>query len=373
MDRGEFIPTGRIPSENELSRDYHVSVMTVRKALSELVHQEKIFRVQGKGSFVNGVAAGGKNANGIRAGDSNAGSSYAAVSRAAKPGAAPGGIIPLIIFCCDDWDNSFMNIVRGAQTCFSGRGYSMTIECNQEDAQTEAVLLERCIHSGVAGVLIYSINPAANAGKIMAMEEAGIPVVMVDRGLEDFPCTLVSSHNFDGLYRITTYLIGLGHRSIAYFANEVPTSVHAERLRGFKAAFTRQGLEYREELCATAPAIQMEVLEEMISKHGVTAVACISDRVAAQVSDYLQARGCRIPEDISVTGFDDNELGRYANLTTMRQNFRRIGEVSAEKLLERVSQGAGCSQTMLPVELVIRGSTGPARAQGGGGCCAVKT
>jgi DNA-binding LacI/PurR family transcriptional regulator len=335
--------------------------MTVRKALSELVHREKIFRVQGKGSFVNGRDAGGTSGGGAHANGS------AAPSPAAKPGAAPQGIIPLIIFCCDDWDNSFMNIIRGAQTFLSGRGYSMTIECNHEDAQTEAEILDRCIHSGAAGILIYSINPAANAGKILALEEAGIPVVMIDRGLENFPCTLVSSHNFDGLYRITTYLISLGHRSIAYFANEVPTSVHAERLRGFKAAFTRQGLKYREELCATTPNLQMEVLEKMLSKHGVTAVACISDRVAAQVSDYLQARGCRIPEDISVTGFDDNELGRYANLTTMRQNFRRIGEAGAEKLLERINQGAGCSQTMLPVELVIRGSTGPVKARGGGG------
>jgi DNA-binding LacI/PurR family transcriptional regulator len=353
MDRGDFFPTGQIPSENELSRDYQVSVMTVRRALSELVHQNKIFRVQGKGSFVR------------------------TSNDAAKPETTiipHKGIIPLIMFSCDDWSNSFMNILRGAQTCLSKQGYSMSLECNHENAQTEAEILDRCIHNKVPGVLIYSINPAANSGKIMALEEAGIPVVMIDRGLDLFPCTLVTSHNFDGLYRITGYLISLGHRSIAYLANEVPTDVHAARFRGFKAAFTRQGLSYREELCATAPNTQADVLGRMIPKYGVTAVACINDRVAAQVCAYLQAQGCRIPEDISVAGFDDNELGRYANLTTMRQDFRRIGEVGAEKLLDRISRGTGYSQTMIPVELVIRGSTGPVktRSMAEGTCCAVE-
>jgi DNA-binding LacI/PurR family transcriptional regulator/DNA-binding transcriptional regulator YhcF (GntR family) len=353
IDRGEFLPTGRIPSENELSRDYRVSVMTVRKALSELVYREKILRIQGKGSFVNASGRPGGS-------DSSA--------NAARPGAPitpHKGFIPLIMFCCDDWENSFMYIIKGAQTCLSRRGYSMSIECNHEDAQTEAEILDRCIRNKAAGVLIYSIDPAANAGKIMALEEAGIPVVMVDRGLDTFPCTLVTSYNFGGLYQITGYLIGLGHRSIAYFANETPTSVHTERLRGFKAAFAREGLEAPEELCITGSDLQVETLGKIIPKYGVTAVACLNDRIAVQVSDYLQAQGYRVPGDISVTGFDDNELSRYTSLTTVRQNFRRIGEVGAERLLDRVTHGAGHSQTMLPVELIIRDSAGPVTERGG--------
>ncbi|MDR0583631.1 MAG: substrate-binding domain-containing protein, partial [Treponema sp.] len=147
--------------------------------------------------------------------------------------------------------------------------------------------------------------------------------------------------------------------------------VHTERLRGFKAAFTREGLEYREELCITNPDLQVEALGKMIPKYGVTAVACLNDRLAVQVSDYLQAQGYRVPEDISVTGFDDNELSRYTSLTTVRQNFRRIGEVGAERLLERINHGTGYSQTMLPVELIIRSSTGPVPDHGGS-CNAIK-
>jgi len=345
VERGEFLPSGRIPSENELSKTYRVSVMTVRKALSELVHQDKILRIQGKGSFVN--LAYSSDAKGAAKGRVNFSTSK--------------GIVPLVIFS-DEWsDYSFINFLKGAQGILSDQGYSMTIEYSHDDLKTEAGILDRCMNDRVAGVLIFSTNPQANADKFAAMEEAGIPVVFLDRWQDSFPCSMVTSYHFDGLYQVTRHLIGLGHRNIVYLANDIPTSVHAERLLGFKAAFLREGQRFREELCITAPNTQADVLGKLIPKYGVTAVACVRDRLAMEALEYLRGRGYRIPQDISVTGFDDTEQGRYAGLTSVHQDFRHIGELGAKKLLDRINHKTGYSRSIIPVELVIRGSSGPVK------------
>jgi DNA-binding LacI/PurR family transcriptional regulator len=351
MKRGEFLPSGRIPSENELSREYRVSVMTVRKALSELVHQDKILRIQGKGSFVN---LSGSSA-------SNQSDSSAADAKNRVNFSTSKGIVPLVIFSGDWADDSFGSFLKGAQGVLSGQGYSMTIEYSHDDLKTEAEILDRCLNDRVAGMLIFSTNPQANAGKFAAMEEAGIPVVLLDRWQDSFPCSMVTSYHFDGLYQVTRYLIGLGHRNIVYLANDIPTSVHAERLAGFKSALLREGQRVREELCITAPNTQVDVLGKLIPKHGVTAVACIRDRLALEALEYLRGRGSRIPQDISVTGFDDTHQGRYAGLTSVHQDFMHIGELGAKKLLDRINHKTGYSRSIIPVELVIRGSSGPAK------------
>jgi len=341
MEAGEFAADGCIPSENELSRAYGVSVMTVRRALSDLVHEEKIIRVRGKGSFV--------------------------LQKSCPPTAKPNtvtagkGIVPMILLSYDQGDSSIISIIGGAQTYLSGIGYSMTIECGNSDSATEVEILDRCIRDRVTGVLLFSTDPGSSAEKLAEMTRAGIPFVMLDRSTDDFPCTTVASYNFDGTYRIAQHLLENGHRRIAYMAADRLTSVHAERFQGYAAALRRQGVELLEELCLASEKPDFDLLTQRIHTHHVTAVVCLNDRLAINVMNALRERGLRVPEDISVTGFDDSESGRWANLTTVRQPFREIGRLSAEKLLELADGKTGHSRTYLPVEIVVRGSTGPAR------------
>jgi DNA-binding LacI/PurR family transcriptional regulator len=318
--------------------------MTARRALSDLVHEGKVVRVRGKGSFVlEGPSSPGPKP---------------------RPATAGKGIVPLILLSYDHSDSSIISIIGGAQTYLSGMGYSMTIECGNSDVATEVEILDRCIRDRVVGVLLFSTDPEAAAEKLAEMAREGIPYVMLDRSTDDFPCTAVASYNFDCAYQITRHLIENGHRRIMYMASDRPTSVHAERLQGYSAAMRRHGGELIEELCLTSERPDFDLMAERIRAHGATAVVSINDRLALAVMEALAQRGLRVPEDISVTGFDDSETGRWANLTTVRQPFREIGRLSAVKLLELTGGKTGHSRTFLPVEIVVRGSTGPAREGG---------
>jgi DNA-binding LacI/PurR family transcriptional regulator len=339
MEQGEFLPTGKIPSENELCRIYSVSILTARRALSDLVYSGKIVRIKGKGSFVAPLKQD---------------PFFAAKS-------VPTGIISLVLLSYEPSDSSILDIIKGAQGYISTHGYSMTVECSNQDAQKEAEIIDKCIKNGVDGLLMFSTDPYANKDKFTALLASGVPLVMLDRATVDFPCTLVCSYHKDGMFQIVRHLIQKGHQNIAFITADMFTSVHAERLAGYKAALEQNSIPFREDLCLLNEEFEFSALERLIKNRGVTAVACINDRTGIAVRQYLLNQGFRIPEDVSVTGFDDNEGARYAGLTTVKQHFREIGETGAQKLLEQIQNGAGCSQIFFPVELVIRGSTAEAR------------
>jgi DNA-binding LacI/PurR family transcriptional regulator len=339
MECGELLPAGRIPSENELCRTYGVSTLTARRALSDLVYSGKIVRIKGKGSFVAPLKAD--------------------LPSRLRP--ASTGIVSLVLLSYEPSDSSIIEIIKGAQEYISARGYSMTVECSDLDAAREAEIIDKCIKNGVDGLLMFSTDPDANRDKFAAIQTAGIPLVMLDRATVDFPCTLVCSYHLDGMYQVTRYLTRKGHRNIAFITAGRFTSVHAERLAGYRAALEQNAVPFREELCLLNRELEFSALERLIRDHGVTAAACINDRTGIAVKQFLVDRGFRVPEDISVTGFDDNEGARYADLTTVRQHFRDIGEAGAQKLLEQIRDGASCSRIFFPVELVVRGSTAEAR------------
>jgi DNA-binding LacI/PurR family transcriptional regulator len=141
------------------------------------------------------------------------------------------------------------------------------------------------------------------------------------------------------------------------------TCVIDERLKGYKAALKYSGIPFNESLCVAGGEMQLQTLDDIIEKESPTALVCINDRTGIEVLAHLKKRNIRVPDDISVTGFDDNQKAKQENLTTVRQHFQELGEIGAQKLLERIRGDAGKSQTVLPVELVVRGSSGAVNDQ----------
>lgn len=342
IDSGEFADSGQVPSENKLCKDYSVSVITARKVLGDLTHAGRIVRIRGKGSFLTEHLDAHIKSKTIR---------------------SSKGIIPLILTSYEKSDKPIMEIIRGVQKTLSAHGYAMTIECSNRNSQMEAEILERTAHDNVEGVLIFSTDPEGNVSHLISLDEAGIPFVMLDRDLKSYPCTMVASYNFDGMYKMTEHLINLGHKKIAYLANELPTSVHEERFAGYKMALQRHHIECNEKICFTENYPQRHLLPDLIRKNEISAVICINDHFALETFDYLRKQGFTIPEDVSITGFDDMTAAGFVGLTTARQQFCEIGALAAEKLLQLIQQQTNHSHTLLPVDIVVRESTGIPREQ----------
>lgn len=165
-----------------------------------------------------------------------------------------------------------------------------------------------------------------------------------------------------GAYEITRYLLKMGHRKIAFLADNME-GVDYIRFQGHQRALLEYGMEMREEnLLIFHPGMveRESSLQELYCRaKDYTAFMCCSDYYAVILMNYFMDRGIRIPEDISMTGFDNNLMSRIVRpaLTTVAQDVTKKGKLAVDYMLKMI-QGEELpgSDVKLPVELVIRDS-----------------
>jgi GntR family transcriptional regulator, arabinose operon transcriptional repressor len=342
---GHYTTGDRIPSENELASQYGVSVITSRKALELLVHDGLIHREKGRGSFVKAKPS-------MRSGDSHQ------------------DIVTFILLSYDFSDSSTMQLIKGAYTVLTEKKKSMIVEYSKDQPDREAAILDKCIMDRSAGVLLFSTDPEKNIDRLAALNAENIPFVLVDRGITQFPVNIVSCYNLDGAYRIAKHLLQTGHERILFIGNNSPILTEKLRYQGLEMALRERGLEHDARWTIHDFSRHPLVFLEIVAEHHPTAIMCVNDLVACKVTEILRENKISVPQDISVTGFDDADIAKYnlPRLTTVRQDFFEIGRRAAELLMERIDNRHGsCTQLYLPVELVIRESTAPRDNNGHGG------
>jgi len=195
---------------------------------------------------------------------------------------------------------------------------------------------------------------------------AGLPVVaMLSRHVPD-GVGYINADNFGAMSLLVDHLTSRGHSRIAYLG-PAHSSNFKDRLEGYRSAMRHAGLDTNPLLEAAidypfnsdVPGIAVD--QWLSANVRATAIICADDGLAAAAFDALQARGIRVPEDIALTGFNDIfDADRIAGgLTTIRQPFRQMGQLAAERLLAMI-QGAPVDtcRIVLPTELVVRASSG---------------
>lgn len=166
----------------------------------------------------------------------------------------------------------------------------------------------------------------------------------------------------DGAYKMTRYLLEMGHRRIAFLADNME-GVDYTRYLGYQRALEEYGLEIQEKdlLIFHPGTVERESsLQELYYKaKNYTAFMCCSDYYAVLLMNYFMDRGIRIPEDLSITGFDDNLMSRIIRpaLTTVGQDVTKKGKLAVDYMLKMI-QGIEFSEwdVKLPTEIVIRDS-----------------
>ena len=196
---------------------------------------------------------------------------------------------------------------------------------------------------------------------------AGLPVVGLLTRHVPPGVGYVNADNLGAMAMLVSHLTARGHRRIAYMGPGSPSNL-ADRYDGYRQALAAQGL-------AWDPALQVEgwgiacgpdecarVLDAWLALPSPpTAILCWVDYLAAHFADALQARGLRVPEDMALAGFDDTPIAGHVagGLTSVRQPFRRIGQLAAEGLLAMLAgEPADTCRLTLPTELIVRASTG---------------
>ena len=191
-------------------------------------------------------------------------------------------------------------------------------------------------------------------------ETCKTPTVLYDNRVDGNPMvTYVGADNAEGMHTAVKYLESLGHRNIGYVGSALGAYIYQLRHTAFFDSLRKSGLPDDPERAGVSYHIH-ECIEEhlpRILKLGCTAIMCSHDILAEQVMKRLQEQGLRIPEDISVLGFDDIPLCETTTppLTTVRQNRTEIGK-SAYCALSSQMEGVPLSTFLLHTELVKRAS-----------------
>ena len=161
------------------------------------------------------------------------------------------------------------------------------------------------------------------------------------------------------------HLLSLGHRRIACITNAplVYTAAN-DRYDGYRHALQRAGLPIQAELVAEAAfdaPSGHRAMVELLGRASFDAVFVASDVVALGAIGALREAGRRVPDDVSLVGFDDIPLAAYFDppLTTVRLPAFELGQAAGRALLERISHHSIPTRTLLPTELIVRGSTAP--------------
>lgn len=234
-----------------------------------------------------------------------------------------------------------------------------------------AMAMGRAMVDGVVAIGLSADHP-----EVGQIEAAGLPMVLVDS--DDLPGhSSVVVDDETGARAAAEHLIGLGHRDILILAVEGPQAagiqpehhgVSERRLRGYQAALDAAGIGLGSDhvVAGRASLAGGVATFERALAAGIrpTAVLAMSDAMAIGAVRLARERGLRIPDDLSVVGFDDVDLAAHVDppLTTVHQPIREKGAVAARLLLARISAGASHrpERVRLATELVVRSSTAPA-------------
>lgn len=195
----------------------------------------------------------------------------------------------------------------------------------------------------VDGLIFAGINEKTYNSLIKISKK---PIVVIDGYYKNKDFYNVGTNDEEGGYIITKYLLDKGHKNII-FADEtnkkgtIIKTVDGERLKGFKRALKEMGIEYTTENHIYIDAFNKQKSVDKILEHkNITAVVCVSDNIAFEVINCLKNRNIKIPEDISVTGFDNVYLSNLSSptLTTINQNINEKGCKAVNMLIDIIEE-----------------------------------
>lgn len=263
----------------------------------------------------------------------------------------------------------FPPIFRGIEDSLAAKGYAAIMVNTDGDPQREPTLIETLIARGVDGLIVASV--VRQDDFILDTVRQGFSVVTVNRRVDDSSVPSVTNDDDFGIKRMMTHLVALGHRDIANIAGPLSLSTGRLRYDAFVSHRAEMGLPRDDALISVADGFneaEGERCAEQILASGApfTAVLCANDRLAIGAIAALRRRGLNCPRDVSVTGFNDMAFVDRIDppLTTIRIQHYEIGRNAAQILLSRLDSDAPqpVVHKVMPVELVVRGSSGPAPA-----------
>jgi GntR family transcriptional regulator, arabinose operon transcriptional repressor len=336
---GKFSPGGRIPSERELAEKFGISRTSVRETITELIHSGFLFRTVGKGTFVS--------------------------QRTDKEPERKQSPIAFVI------DEDIFNFVQtgynkilfGAQCVCRARGTQLLFHSTRGDSILHNEISAVDGKRPIAGAIVVG---GVRRHVLDRLQEEAIPLVLVDTILDE------ESHNFPsvtidygkGAKMAVQHLYAFRHQKIGYIGFS-----GSQKYEGYWSALEELGLSYDPrqveflQLLDLQPGILagFKAMQRVLSrKCSPSAMIVTNDFVAIGALEALGLANIKVPDQISVVGFDDLGVKSSSALTTIRVDLTDVGEQAAGLLFRRMEGRQEDPKDMvIPVELIVRSSSGP--------------
>jgi len=329
VEAGQLVGGSKLPTLRRIADEFAVSTMTVRQAIRTLELEGHVYRIPGVGAFV-------------------------------RP-QTPGRVVTqrMLAFAASDLASAFeMGIARGVERACQKRGWSVQILDAQHEVEIEKRNMGRLPDSGSEGAMVlptWGNNRCIEA--LFRLQQTGFPLVIVDRIPPGLQADLVESDHEQGAYMATKHLVDHGHRQVLMLTPPPLVSSIASRIQGYERALIDGGITPRAdwkvwlnlELQANAfeqhrrwlggYSAMMPVLKKT---DPAVAVFAVDPYTAWGVYEACRELGLRIPQDVSVVGFDESEITQAMRppITIISQRTDDIGDAAVDLLQKRIEAGA---------------------------------
>ncbi|WP_448548094.1 LacI family DNA-binding transcriptional regulator [Thalassotalea fusca] len=323
-----------------------VSNATVSRALKtpELVNEKtraRIFKaIEEAGYRPNGMAAS------IKTGKSNA-----------------------IVVLVPNLSNPFFSkIIQGIEKAAQENGYSVLLGDTQGESAREHEYAGMVLSNRADGIIHLDHSFPFSASDARLAEN--IPIVSVcERIVADKKYPVVELDNYSACRALATHLASYGHRKFGVIAGQIESQIHRDRLGGIKSVLAEEGIEFDDSLVVggayTMEAGEQGVRELLAHSTKPTAIFCFNDDIAIGAIHEIKKHGLKVPDDISVVGFDNIKVSAYIDppLTTIDQPAYEMGQKAVEVLVQQMQQQPlHKDREILPYRLLERASSGPVKS-----------
>lgn len=271
------------------------------------------------------------------------------------------------ILFTDDQNNGlthlyFSHVLNGFKNKAEESGYNITF-INKRWGKQTITLLQNCKFRGIEGICIACID--VNDPEVQELVYGGIPLVSIDHIFKGHPCVL--SNNKEDISLLIKYAYSLGHRKIAYIHGNNSSFVTQQRVKGYVETMKELGLQPRQEYMIESlyvnPSAARSATEKLLKLPDRPTCILLPDDVSAfGALDAITDAGLKIPEDISIAGYDGVLVYELMNprLTTIKQNAAKIGEEAARLLIHTIENKKNpiLEPVIVEGELIIRDSIG---------------
>ena len=325
----------KLPSEHELMDKFKVSRHTIRQAFSELTSEGYIFKEQGKGTFSN----------------------YRIDSKYKQIVAVLTTYISGFVF---------PGIMAGIEQVLSEEGYMMLLSNTNNMKEREAQYLTSILEHNVVGIIIEPTKSARQNVNIKLLEDIrskGIKTVFINAFYDDFDSSYVLLDDVKGGAIATEYLTQLGHKKIAgVFKTDDKQGV--DRKIGYISAMKKYGVPISPDYIGEYETANMYDYPYMFAQSLIrkedhpTAFFCYNDQCAMMVVQAINDRGYKVPEDISIVGYDDSitTVQSDMKLTTILHPKKEMGKQAAKYIIDMLDGRMEKPQMIYRPELIVRNS-----------------